>query len=393
LIQKEAKMLRKIVPLLVLASLLSIALPQVTFAQAPTCASDVSVQADDWLSKLAERDLGAVGAYPAIAIATNMKHASDATYALITDPNVIEPGWKLCIPSAADATRLNSTRYKILLDTKGPGSGNPFWRAVENGATGAAQAWGVVDLTMQAPPQESDVQTQINQLEDGLTTGMQGLVLAATSSTALNPSLDKYKAANVPVVTIDSGADSTVPIAFIGTNNKTGGSLQGDYACLRGGAGVKVGLISGNQTAQSIADRTNGAKEALAKCNAVIVRELSEPTHSIAGGQQLAEDILTSNPDVQVLISINDNQALGALAAAKAAGKNIIIIGYDANPEAVASVAADGLAATVAQRPANMGIFGVNNIIIALTGNAKDIPAIIDTGTALVTKENAAQFQ
>jgi ribose transport system substrate-binding protein len=96
---------------------------------------------------------------------------------------------------------------------------------------------------------------------------------------------------------------------------------------------------------------------------------------------------------VQVLISINDNQALGALAAAKAAGKNIIIIGYDANPEAVASVAADGLAATVAQRPANMGIFGVNNIIIALTGNAKDIPAIIDTGTALVTKENAAQFQ
>src|SRR5581483_11084271 len=164
----EAEMLRKIVLLLVMASLLLVAIPRTTFAAAPACAKDVSVQADDWLSKIAEKELGAVGGYPAIALATNMKHAEDSSYALVVDPNTIEVGWKLCIPSSADATTLNGTKYKILLDTKGPGSGNPFWRAVENGANSAAQAWGVVALTIQAPPQESDVQTQINQLEDAL---------------------------------------------------------------------------------------------------------------------------------------------------------------------------------------------------------------------------------
>lgn len=386
-------MIRKLATLIAVLSILLIALPQVTFAAAPACAKDVSVQADDWLSKIAEKELGAVGAYPAIALATDMKHAEDSSYALIVDPNTIEVGWKLCIPSAADAQTLNATKYKIMQNTKGPGSGNPYWRIVEQGAEAAAKTWGVVDLTEQAPPQESDVQTQINQLEDFLTKQPNGLSLAATDKVALNSTLDKYKAAGVPVVTIDSDADWPGKLSFIGTVNTAGGKLQGEFICKQLGAGAKVGLIEGNLTAQSIADRVSGAKEGLATCNANIVKELSEPTHSVAGGQQLAEDILTSNPDVQALIAINDNQALGALAAAKAAGKNVLIVGFDANPDAVKSVAEGGLAATIAQRPRNMGIFGINWLMVAITGNAKEVPPRIDTGTALVTKENAAQFQ
>lgn len=386
-------MIRKLATLFVVLSMMLIALPQVTHAAAPACAKDVSVQADDWLSKIAEKELGAVGAYPAIALATNMKHAEDSSYALVIDPNLIEVGWKLCVPSAADAQTLNATRYKIMQNTKGPGSGNPFWRIVEQGAEDAAKAWGVVELTEQAPPQESDVQTQINQLEDFLTKKPSALSLAATDKVALNSTLDKYKAAGVPVVTIDSDADWPGKLSFIGTVNTAGGKLQGEYICKQLGTGAKVGLIEGNLTAQSIADRVAGAKEGLATCNAVIVKELSEPTHSVAGGQQLAEDILTSNPDVQALIAINDNQALGALAAAKAAGKNVLIVGFDANPDAVKSVAEGGLAATIAQRPRNMGVYGINWLMAAITGNAKEVPPRIDTGTALVTKENAAQFQ
>ncbi len=67
------------------------------------CAETYVVQADDWLSKLAERYLGDVLLYPAIAAATQQAQAADNSFATIADPNVIEPGWKLCIPSAADA--------------------------------------------------------------------------------------------------------------------------------------------------------------------------------------------------------------------------------------------------------------------------------------------------
>jgi putative spermidine/putrescine transport system substrate-binding protein len=67
------------------------------------CESDVVVQADDWLSKLADKFYGDVLAYQAIADATNAMAATDDSYATIDNPDIIEPGWKLCIPPAESA--------------------------------------------------------------------------------------------------------------------------------------------------------------------------------------------------------------------------------------------------------------------------------------------------
>ena len=67
------------------------------------CEQDVVVQADDWLSKIAEKAYGDVLAYPAIVEATNAAAAADDSYATIDNPDVIEPGWKLCVPAAGEA--------------------------------------------------------------------------------------------------------------------------------------------------------------------------------------------------------------------------------------------------------------------------------------------------
>lgn len=64
-------------------------------------ASDVVVQADDWLSKIAEKEWGDPLLYPAIVTATNLKAQSDSSYAAIDNPDLIEPGWKLCLPAQA----------------------------------------------------------------------------------------------------------------------------------------------------------------------------------------------------------------------------------------------------------------------------------------------------
>ncbi len=74
------------------------------------CESDVVVQADDWLSKIADKFFGDVLAFPAIVEATNAKAAIDNTYANIENPDIIEPGWKLCILGSITAqTILNRT--------------------------------------------------------------------------------------------------------------------------------------------------------------------------------------------------------------------------------------------------------------------------------------------
>jgi branched-chain amino acid transport system substrate-binding protein len=105
--------MKKILSLLVLLSLVFSLVPS-TFAQgAVSCETDAVVQVDDWLSKLADKFYGDVLAFPAIAAATNAVAATDSSYAVIADVNIIEPGWKLCIPSAADA--------QVLLATTGAG--------------------------------------------------------------------------------------------------------------------------------------------------------------------------------------------------------------------------------------------------------------------------------
>ncbi|MEM7343406.1 MAG: ABC transporter substrate-binding protein [Chloroflexota bacterium] len=91
------------ITIILLAALLFVSVPSHTMAQGVACNEDVVVQADDWLSKIADKSYGDVLAFPAIVDATNAAAESDSSYATISNPDLIEPGWKLCVPSADDA--------------------------------------------------------------------------------------------------------------------------------------------------------------------------------------------------------------------------------------------------------------------------------------------------
>jgi hypothetical protein len=95
--------MRKAFNLLSLSGLLAVALylaPAALAQEEVVCDSEVMVQTNDWLSKLADKFYGNVLAYQAIVEATNAKNATDPSYAKIENVNLIEPGWKLCIPPA-----------------------------------------------------------------------------------------------------------------------------------------------------------------------------------------------------------------------------------------------------------------------------------------------------
>jgi len=371
--------------LVALVPMASAAPPQQQGGQAYT------VQKDDWMWKLADKYLGDKYAYPAIAIATNAKHAEDPSYAFIWNMDLIEVGDKLYIPSAEEAKTIMETKHKIQVETKDIAANNPFWAAVWEGAEKTAKRW-LVDLTLNAPTSEADVDVQISQVEDAITKGVEALVVAPTDASALNPTFDKAKAAGIPVLIIDS--DTTWPdkLTFIGTDNKAGGKLAGEFICGEIPSGSEVAIITGHMSAQSIADRVHGAEEAFAACGAKVVAELNGE-HTREGGQAVMEDIITANPDVKAVFCANDNMALGAVEALKAAGKleDVIVVGFDANPDAAASILAGAMTATIAQSPYNMGRFGVVYGLAAIQGNT--IPTRIDTGTTLVTAENAADYK
>jgi ABC-type sugar transport system substrate-binding protein len=279
---------------------------------------------------------------------------------------------------------------KILVDMKGPGGGNPFWAAVEQGAKDAGTATGA-EVTVLAPPAESDVPAQISQIEDAITQGYKGIALAPTDPAALKPVVQQALDAGIKVVFIDTKGENE-GVTFIGTNNEVGAGIAGKYLCDNLESGDKVAILQGIITQSTGQARADGAKKAVTDCGLNLVAEVPAEWDK-AKGQAAMEDILTQHPDLKGVFGSNDNMALGAVEAIKNAnltGK-IVVVGFDANPDAAAAIMAGDMNATVAQAPANMGKFGVENLLKLINGET--IEPVIDTGTELVDKSNAAEYQ
>ncbi len=188
--------MKKFLYVLVVLSMLA-ALAPVTLvgaqAMAVPCEEDYVVQASDWLSKLADKYYGDATAYWAIFDATN---AAGGDYATLDNPDSIEIGWQLCIPSAADAQTLMAERgsgmaaapaagggYTIALVTKH--TGNPYFDKVQEGATEAVGELG--DTLIFQGPATSDVAGQIELIDALIAQGVDAIGVSANDQDALVP--------------------------------------------------------------------------------------------------------------------------------------------------------------------------------------------------------------
>jgi ribose transport system substrate-binding protein len=248
-----------------------------------------------------------------------------------------------------------------------------------------------VEVTVLAPPTESDVAAQIAQIEDQLAKGVKGLVLAPTDPNALAPVVDEAIASKVPVVFVDTKGTNN-GVTYIGTDNVAGAALAAKYICDNVPAGSEVALITGIVTQSTGKARADGGRSGLTGCGLKIVAEQTGEWDR-AKGLAVMENIITGNPNIKAVFASNDNMALGATEALKSAGllDKVMVVGFDANPDAAASILVGEMKASVAQNPANMGAIGVDSILKLAKGET--LPAVIDTGTVLVTKENAEKFK
>jgi ABC-type sugar transport system substrate-binding protein len=278
----------------------------------------------------------------------------------------------------------------VVVDMKGPGAANPFWAAVQRGAEEKGKELGV-EVVVLAPPTESDVAAQIAQIEDQLAKGIKGLVLAPTDPNALAPVVDEAIKSKVPVVFVDTKG-TNAGVTYIGTDNEAGAALAAKYICDNVPKGSDVALITGIVTQSTGKARADGGRSGLTGCGLKIVAEQTGEWDR-AKGLAVMENILTGNPNIKAVFASNDNMALGATEALKSAGvlDKVMVVGFDANPDAAASILAGEMKASVAQNPANMGAIGVESILKLAKGET--LPPVIDTGTVLVTKENAEKFK
>ena len=285
--------------------------------------------------------------------------------------------------------------------------GNPYFALLRDGAQAAVTELKNkgVNIEMVVYDAKDDPSLQSNQIETAVGQRFSALVVNPTDIQAIQPSLSKAKSAGIPVVTTDRDvADKTLRFVFIGTDNVKGAEQAANaliQALTESGKPTpwNVVILNGIPGTTAAIDRNKGFHNVLdplvSQGKVVIV---AEEVANFRRDEALSkmESILAAKK-VDAVIAANDEMALGAIQAIKGAGltpgKDIIVVGYDAIPDAIAAVKAGEMYATIAQSPFLQGYWGVLAAYYRVTQNWNPPADWIPTPTVVVTKTNADTFQ
>ena len=297
------------------------------------------------------------------------------------------------LTAAAVATLIalpaHSETYGVLMKTLA----NPFWGAMELGVREGAEAAGV-DYYLQAVESDQAAEPQLNVCNTMLERQPDAMITAAINSTILLPCLKRANEMGIPVVDLDGNldhqiaADAGVEIAFsIGSDNVAAGGQGAEWLVSQLGADATgpvlvIEGLSGNITGQK---RARGFADTLAELAPGLEVVASLPGDWDRGkAANITNDILTSHPDLVAIFAANDGMALGAVETVYASGKGgeVIVIGVDGNSDAVKSIKAGRLNASVAQLPYLVGKHAVE--MVKAGGDHEDW---IYVPTMVLTKE------
>lgn len=228
-----------------------------------------------------------------------------------------------------------------------------------------------------------DLPTQTSQVENFITQRVDAMVICPAESAGIAGAVRKANKANIPVFTADIAAQGGKIVSHIASDNVEGGRLAGEYlAKLLGGKG-SVAIVN-HPVVQSVQDRVKGFKEAIAKYPGIKIvdDQAAEGKRDIA--VTVTENILQKHARLNGIFAINDSTALGALAAVDQAGrKDVVIVGYDGDPEARARIlAGTALKADAVQYPREIGKVTANVVADYLEG--KKVPAYVPVKVGLI---------
>ena len=273
---------------------------------------------------------------------------------------------------------------------------NEFFVTMQEGAKDYQKSHAAdFDMITNGIKNETDTSAQIDIVKQMILSKVNAIVIAPADSKALVKVLEDASKAGIKIVNIDNRLDPGVlksknlDIPFVGPDNRKGAKLVGDYLAKQLAPGDEVGIIEGVPTTTNAQQRTAGFKDAMDAAGMKIVSTQSG-NWEIDRGNTIAAAMLQANPNIKALLAGNDNMAVGAVSAIRAAGKagKVQVVGYD-NIEAIKPMLQDGrVLATADQAAAQQAVFGIQNALKLVKGEkvgSKD--GVIETPVELVLKK------
>jgi len=258
---------------------------------------------------------------------------------------------------------------------------HPFFVGMDEGAR-AAQAQLDVDLII--IDAQDDTEKQASDIEDLIAQGIEVLIVNPVDSAAIAPTISDVIEAGIPVIAVDSWIEGVDVDVFIGTDNFEASQMIAEHFISIVGEGTSIAILEGTPDDSSAIDRLAGFLD-IAEDRLDIVA--SQPANfAREEGFDAAESILSAHPDIQAIVAMDDEMALGAIEAAIGAGRtpgeDIFITGFDATDDARTAVLTGTMLFTVEQQNVGMGFEGVATALGIMLGQT--YPSYIPVNVALI---------
>ena len=286
-----------------------------------------------------------------------------------------------------DTAAPGSARLKLAVIPKG--TTHEFWKSIHLGALMAAEEFGV-EIIWKGPQKEDDRAQQITVVEDFISRGVDGIVLAPLDERALCRPVQDAAREKIPVIIIDSGLQGSDYISYVATDNNKGGVMAARrLAELLQNKG-RIFLIRYQEGSASTTQREQGFLDTL-KAEAPDIRLLVQDQYAgttTESAYQLAENLISRFPDVDGVFCPNESSTFGTLRALQETGLagKIIFIGFDSSPKLVQALRDGHIQGLIVQNPVKMGYLGVKLMTQHLGG--QPIEKVIDTGVYIATRDN-----
>jgi ribose transport system substrate-binding protein len=290
------------------------------------------------------------------------------------------------------------TKYRIAVIPKG--TTHVFWKSIHAGAVKAQQELkdsGLdIEIIWKGPLKEDDRESQIRVVEDLITRGVSGIVLAPSDDMALRMPVRDAANSGIPVVIIDSGLNSQDYASFVATDNYIGGRKGGErLAELLEGKG-RVIMLRCHEGSASSTKREQGfldvLKDKYPQIEVVSSNQYGGVTTESA--YVASENLLAPlrKPDggltIDGIFCPNESTTFGMLRALEDSGLagKVAYVGFDSSERLVQALQEGHIKGLVLQDPINMGYLGVKTIVAHLGG--QKVERRIDTGSMVATPEN-----
>ncbi|WP_020409282.1 sugar ABC transporter substrate-binding protein [Hahella ganghwensis] len=271
-----------------------------------------------------------------------------------------------------------------------------FLTALRNGIQSAASQEGV---DVQIEDAKNEVGTQLNQIQNFIASGVDAIIVNPVDTDATVSMSDDADAAGIPLIYVNRQPINVDMLpdnqAFVASNEIDSGTFQTQEVCrLLKGKG-KVVVLMGELSNQAAIQRTKDIHDVIATPDCSGMEVVAEQTAewSRTKGNDLMTNWLAAGIEFDAVISNNDEMAIGAIQALKAAGRSmdsVVVAGIDATPDALQAMKNGDLDVTVYQSAVGQGEGSIKAAVQLAKGD--DVDQKVWVPFELVTPDNLGNY-